>query len=295
VTMKRLTVLGFVLASSVALWARAEALCTIDATRIHLRDVSEGYDEGELASLDLGPAAPPGNSRLVSRSDVLEQLRAAGDDTKSLRMPSMLRVKSAARHWTPDELRDLLTPKLLEALPLGLTLQSSKFTRALVTSPSMTVGSVHFPKFPKREGELTLTVTVDLKQEDVTVLRVPVTVVVLVSEAAIRPTAAKGARVNLIIEHGLSRVSALATALSDTELGGLGLFRICSRSSCCPFWGLADRATFSPSPPKTANIRQASMPRRAPMPSQRLAHCIARRSPATWKTPVHCASVISRW
>ncbi|MET0792545.1 MAG: hypothetical protein ABW061_13570 [Polyangiaceae bacterium] len=220
--------LAFLLASSVALSASAELERTIDSARIHLSDISDGYDDGELASLDLGPAPPPGNSRLLSRSEVEDQLHAAGDDAKNLRMPSSLRVKSASKRWSADELREALTPKLLAGLPLGLKFKSSKLNRALVTSPSIQVGQAHYPKFPKREGELTLTAIVDMMQDGVTVLRVPVTVVVLVTEAATRPAAAKGARINLVIEHGPARVTALATALSDTELGGLGSFRVVS-------------------------------------------------------------------
>jgi hypothetical protein len=109
-------------------------------------------------------------------------------------------------------------------LPFGLTFKTAKLNRSLVTSPSVVIGDAHFPKFPKREGELTLTATVDLLQDGKTVLRVPVTIVVLVTEAATHAAASKGARVNLVIEHGAARVSALATALSDTELGG---------SACC--------------------------------------------------------------
>jgi hypothetical protein len=224
----KLGLFGFLLASSVSLTASAELEHTIDSARIHLSDISDGYDDGELASLDLGPAPPPGNSRLLSRAEVEDQLHAAGDDAKSLRMPSSLRVKSAAKRWSADELRDALTPRLIAALPLGLKFKSSKLNRALVTSPSIKIGDAHFPKFPKREGELTLTAIVDLTQDDVTVVRVPVTVVVLVTEAATRPAAAKGARINLVIEHGPARVTALATALSDTELGALGSFRVSS-------------------------------------------------------------------
>ena len=226
--MNRLSLIGFLLATSVSLSASAEALRTIDSSRIRLSDVSDGYDEGELASLDLGPAPPPGNSRLLSRGEVEDQLRAAGDDTKSLRMPAVLRVKSASKRWSPEDLRDAVTPRVMAALPLGLNFKSIKLNRALVTSPSVKIGNVHFPKFPKREGELTLTATVDFVQDEVTVMRVPVTVVVLVTEAAIRPAASKGARINLIIERGAARVSAVATALSDTELGSMGLFRVAS-------------------------------------------------------------------
>ncbi len=220
--------LGFLLASTLAGAAGAESERTIDTSRIRLSDVSDGYDDGELANLDLGPAPPPGSSKLLSRSEVEDQLHAAGDNAKNLRMPGSLRVKSAAKRWTADELRDALTPKLLAALPIGLKYKNSKLNRAIVTSPSVKIGEAHFPKFPKREGELTLTAIVDLVQDDVTVMRVPVTVVVQVTEAATRPAVSKGARINLVIEHGPARVTALATALSDTELGAMGLFRVAS-------------------------------------------------------------------
>ncbi len=226
--MTKISLLAFVLASSFCLPANAEIERTIDGTRIRLKDVSDGYDEGDLAGLDLGPAPPPGNSRLLSRGEVEDQLRAAGDDAKSLRMPSALRVKSAAKRWSPDDLREAVMPRLMAALPLGLTFKAAKLNRSLVTSPSVLIGAAHFPKFPKREGELTLTATVDLQQDGITVLRLPVTVVVLVTEAATHAAASKGARINLVIEHGAARVTALATALSDTELGALGLFRVAS-------------------------------------------------------------------
>ena len=189
--------------------------------------MSDGYDDGDLASLDLGPAPPPGSSRLLSRSEVEDQLHAAGDDGKSLRMPAVLRVKSAAKRWSVEELTDAVTPKLISALPSGVDFKSSKLNRGIVTSPSVQIGEAHLPRIPKHVGELTVTATVDLLQDDVTVMRVPVTLVVQVTEAATKPTAVeKGARVNLVIEHGLARVTALATTMSDTELGATGLFRV---------------------------------------------------------------------
>ncbi|HEX7450908.1 MAG TPA: hypothetical protein VF294_01405, partial [Polyangiaceae bacterium] len=175
--MTRPSLLGFLLATTLALSASAELSQTIDTARIHLSDVSDGYDDGELASLDLGPAPPPGNSRLLSRVEVEDQLHAAGDDGKSLRMPASVRVKSAAKHWSMDELRDALTPKLVLALPAGVDFKSAKLNRTLVTSPSVKVGEAHLPRIPKHVGELTLTATVDLVQDDVTVVRVPITLV----------------------------------------------------------------------------------------------------------------------
>ena len=223
--MKR-SLFAFFALTAFSLSASAESERTIDTARIHLSDVSDGYDEGELASLDLGPAPPPGNSRLLSRAEVEDLLHAAGDEAKSLRMPAVLRVKSAAKRWSTAELTDAVTPKLLSALPFGVTFKSTKLTRGIVTSPSVKIGNAHFPKIPKRVGELTLTAMVEVQQDDVTVLRVPVNVVVLVTEAATKPAVGKGARINLVIEHGPARVTALATALSDTELGESGLFRV---------------------------------------------------------------------
>jgi hypothetical protein len=219
---------GFLLATTFCLPASAEAERTIDTARIHLSDVSDGYDEGDLATLDLGPAPPPGNSRLLSRNEVEDQLHAAGDDAKSLRMPAVLRVKSAAKRWSAAELTDALMPKLLAALPFGTKFKSAKLTRGIVTSPSAVIGNARFPKIPKHEGETTLTVTVDVQQDDVTVIRVPVNVVLFVTDAATKPAAEKGARVNLVIEHGPARVTALAMALSDIELGDTGMFRVAS-------------------------------------------------------------------
>jgi hypothetical protein len=226
--MKRASLLAFAILGALALPAPAGAELerTIDGARIRLADVSDGYDDGDLASLDLGPAPPPGNTRLLSRGEVEDQLRAAGDDAKKLRMPRSLRVKSASKRWTPDELRDALTPKVIAALPPGLQFRSAKLNRALVTSPSVVVGDAHIPRFPKRTGELTLTATVDLMQDGATVLRVPVTVIVMVTEQATLPAAGKGARVKLMIRTGSASVSALATALSDTELGGVGSFKV---------------------------------------------------------------------
>ena len=50
-------------------------------------------------------------------------------------MPASLRVKSAAKRWSPEELRDALTPKLMSALPVGVNFKSAKLNRAMVTSP----------------------------------------------------------------------------------------------------------------------------------------------------------------
>jgi len=224
----RFSLFGFLLTSALALSARAESEQTIDSARIRLADVSDGYDGAELGELDLGPAPPPGNSRLVSRAEVEDQLHAAGDDAKKLRMPSALRVKSAAKRWSAEEVRTAFEAKLKSALPTGINYRSMRLSRVLVTSPRATIGDARFPRLQKREGEQTVTATVEVRQDDELLLRLPVTVIVNVTEAGMRPALEKGARVNLVIEHGPARVTALAIALSDAELGDTTSFRVSS-------------------------------------------------------------------
>lgn len=218
-------VLGLCLSLSHGAHAESERL--IDGTRVHLSDVSQDFD-GDVAELDLGPAPPPGNTRTLPRSEVEAQLRAAGADASKLHMPRSLILRSAARHWSGEDLRALLEPGLSSALPHGVTLRTLKYLHPLVTSPKITVGDAHFPKIPKHQGEFTLTATVDLRQDDIVVLRVPVTVVVEVSEEATRPALLRGSRVSVVIEHGGARVSAVALSMSDAELGDITFFRVAS-------------------------------------------------------------------
>lgn len=225
--MNRLRLSTLAATLCLSLPAHAQAERTIDRTRIHLSDVSEGFD-GELAALDLGAAPTPGNSRTVPRSEVEAQLRAAGEDTKKLHMPASIVIRSAARRFSGAELTSLFQPQLAAALPRGISLRQLKLTRTLVASPSVTVGEAHFPKIPKHEGELTVTATVELRQGDEVVARVPVTAIIDVSREATRPALERGARVNVVIEHGGAKVSALALSMSDAELGEIILFRVAS-------------------------------------------------------------------
>jgi Chaperone for flagella basal body P-ring formation len=227
VSLKHLTFPVLALAMSFSARVDAQAELTIDSPRVHLSDVSQDFD-GEIARLDLGPAPPPGNTRTLPRAEVEEELRAAGEDTKKLHMPRNVVIRSASRRWSGEELKALLEPSLSAALPHGIRVRQLKYSRALLTSPKITVGDVHLPKIPKHEGELTLTATVDLRQDDVVVLRVPVTLIVDVSVEATRPALSRGSRVSVVIEHGGARVSAVALAMSDAELGDVTLFRVAS-------------------------------------------------------------------
>jgi hypothetical protein len=212
---------------SVSLPASAEGERTVEGARVHLRDVSDGF-EGEIAELDLGAAPPPGNTRTLPRAEVEAQIRAAGGDSAKLRMPRSLLIRSASRRWSAQEIEDMFEPPLTAALPRGVTLRQVKYSHSLVTSPKITVGDARIPKLPKHAGELTVTATVDLRQEDAVVARIPVTVVVDIGLEATRPMMEKGARVTVVIDHGGARVSAVALSMSNADLGEVILFRVTS-------------------------------------------------------------------
>ncbi len=226
-SVTRFTLSVAAIALSVSLPASAEGERTVDSARVHLSDVSDGF-EGEIAGLDLGAAPPPGSTRTLPRSEVEAEIRAAGGDTSRLRMPRSLLIRSASRRWSGHELEDMFEPPLSAALPHGVTLRQVKYSHSLVTSPKITVGYAHIPKLPKHEGELTVTATVDLRQEDAVVARVPVTVVLDIGLEATRPMMEKGSRVSVVIDHGGARVSAVALSMSDADLGDIILFRVTS-------------------------------------------------------------------
>jgi Chaperone for flagella basal body P-ring formation len=220
---------GFVFATWLSTTASAEAERVVDGLRIELADITDAYS-GDLSHLDLGAAPPPGSSRLIERAEVETELRRAGADPRALRMPRVLRVKSAAKHWSAEELKRTFEPALEKAMPRGVKLVRSTLTRGVVTSPRALVGQAHLPPLPKQAGPLTVTATAELRVEDVIVARVPITLGLEVSAEGAAPFMEKGARVTVVIEHGAARVSALAVALADAELGEVAQFRVTSTS-----------------------------------------------------------------
>jgi hypothetical protein len=205
--------------------AAAEATRTLDSTRIHLGDLLSVTDT-ELAAVDLGPAPPPGSSRLISREDVARELQAQGLEQKKLSFPSVIRVVSASRRFSPSEVSALLLPEVNAALPPGVTLQQLKVSRGLVTSPRVRVGQIKLPKLARRSGNVEVTLVADLLNDSEVVTRLAVGLTLNVSEQAVAPLIDKGARVDLVILSGSARISASATALEAGSLGEILSFKV---------------------------------------------------------------------
>jgi len=205
--------------------ATAETTRTLDRTRVHLGDLLSTQDS-ELGAVDLGPAPPPGSSRLISREDVVRELRVQGLEQRKLNIPEVMRVVSASRRYTPSEVSALLLPQVSSALPPGVELQQLKISHGIVTSPRVQVGPIKLPKLARRAGSVDVTVVADLLNEGEIVTRLAFGLTLNVSEQAAAPLVDKGARVELVILSGSARISAGAVALEAANLGEVIPFKV---------------------------------------------------------------------
>jgi hypothetical protein len=205
--------------------AMAEELRLIRGAQIHLSDLVASLP-AEVPDLELGAAPPPGSSRLLPKSEIENAASRSGVSLKSLKLPHVVRVTSAAKRWSTDELVSAALPTLTRALPNGVTVKRVKTSAKAVTSPNASVSGVRLPKLPRREGEHMTTATIELSHEDEIVARIPLALTLNISSAAALPAVTKGARVQLVIESGPARITAAAIALADGEVGETLQFRV---------------------------------------------------------------------
>jgi hypothetical protein len=203
--------------------ARSEPIRTIDSPRILVVDVVSAADGGDV---ELGPAPPPGGSRLVERREVEARLRESGGTAAKLDMPAVVRVVRAARRMTPTELHAEAEPVLTAALPMGVSLVSLQFSRGIVVPPHAAVRKASVPKLPHRAGPMKTTVMFEIIEGADVAARVPGTVTLDISERAAQPTVVRGARLDVVIEKGPARVTAVGFALSDADVGEVVSVRV---------------------------------------------------------------------
>lgn len=198
--------------------AHAEPTRTIDHARILLGDVISSAPDG-LADLDLGPAPPPGSSRLLTKPDLERELRQRGVDVAKLAIPAAVRLVGAARHIAPDKLAALAAPFIEKELPPGVTLSSVRASYEVVVPPGAEVRSALVPRIVRQKGSQRSTATIELACDGDPVAKVPVAVVLEVSEQAARPDVARQSRLNLYLERGAVKVSTVGQVLTDANVG----------------------------------------------------------------------------
>ncbi len=180
----------------------------------------------ELADVDLGAAPPPGQSRLVSREEMLRRIQDAGLDAVSVKLPPAVRVTRSSFRLSPKELVELTRPALAGSLPKGARIVGLSASRGAVLAKGTTLAGVKLPKLPKRVGQVSVTLVAELGQEGVVTARLPLRAVLDLDAAATRPAVARGARVDVVIENGRVKVGASAVALADAELGEVSTFKV---------------------------------------------------------------------
>ncbi|MFO0565965.1 MAG: flagella basal body P-ring formation protein FlgA [Polyangiaceae bacterium] len=224
--MKRaLTALSFFLAVSWSAAALAAPATVVDGARVRLVDILPSVAR-DVADTDLGPAPPPGGTRLFSKDELVRLVEDAGVDPKGIPLPANARVVRSALRLAPSELEAQAKARLAPDLPAGVRLVGMKSRRGVVVGKAASLSAVKLPKLPRRVGQVTLTATAEFSDDGAVVARVPLSVVLELAERATEPLIARGARVELVIEQGSTRVSASALAMADANRGDTVTFKV---------------------------------------------------------------------
>ncbi len=208
------TALAVVLAAS---FVAADESRTVSRARLKVSDLVRASDE--IGSVDLGPAPPPGASRLVARAEIEDHIRASGMDPKGMKLPASIRVVSASMRFTPEALAKAATPAIVKALPPGVTLSRVEPSRDLVTHPGTTVRLATVPKLPRQKGPSQSSAMLELVTEDGVVTKLPVAISVDISDAAAHADVPRGGRLEVYYERGAIKIATTGVALSDVDVG----------------------------------------------------------------------------
>lgn len=217
------------LSLSLPLSASAEPTRSIDHARLLAGDVIPSAPPG-VAEIDMGPAPPPGGNRLLTRNEIELTLRRRGVDTTKLAIPQSLRIIGASRRIVPAELTTLFTPFIVKRLPPGVTLTKMQPGYDVVVSPNATVGAVDIPRHPRQKGTFRTTATVEMVSDGEVVARVPVPVVLEVSDEAAHPDVTRGSRIALVIDRRSLRIMTQGSCMLDANVGDVTSVLVVSTS-----------------------------------------------------------------
>lgn len=180
----------------------------------------------ELQSLEIGPSPPPGSSRLVLRRELERRLSQAGVTHRDLDLPRASRIETLSERWSSERLREAATEQALRVLPPGIELAQVKTQSQQVVPAGTRVSGVEIGKIPRRAGTQTLPAMLLLEYGGSVVRRVPVSLVLNVSEASTLPLVSRGALVRVYVQRTGARIAAQAEALQDGNAGDTIQFRI---------------------------------------------------------------------
>ncbi len=200
--------------------AQAETVQWANSPRVYFRDLVP-QASGNLASLDLGQAPPPGGSRLYSNDELRTFAYLAHESLKGLDIPNGVRVKRATRHLSELDLDSLIRPALSVLLPEGVLLKNLNLPKTLISVPGVQVGDIQMPRLPKHAGMSRISPVVQLMAGGVLVMRLTISADLQLDERASRYALERGSMINLVIDTGTTRISAAATLSSPADVGDI--------------------------------------------------------------------------
>jgi hypothetical protein len=205
--------------------AEAEKIVSVTTRRLQLAQLWPACPAA-LCTADLGAAPPPGTSLLLARDAIVRALAKLSRELPELGLPEAVRVQSEARVLAPDQVNDLAYASVQSALPVGVTLTRVESKLPLTVPLTSTFGRTELPRIPRRAGPLTTSGTIEVLHEGVVYARAPVTLLLVVSEAAARPDVIKGSDLTLVIARNGATISARGVAMQDAEIGQVALFKV---------------------------------------------------------------------
>jgi hypothetical protein len=197
----------------------------VERARLRVGDVVAGAPT-EIADLDLGPAPPPGGSRVVGKNEVEEKIRSAGFEVSRVKVPAAVRLVAASRHIAPAELNELCQVELVKVLPAGISVVKANAPRELVVTPSATVREAKIGRPPRQKGQFQTTAMLEFQSEGEIVARAAIPVTLDVSERAALPDVPRGRRITLFVAKKGIRVSTTGVAQTDANVGDVASVQV---------------------------------------------------------------------
>lgn len=193
---------------------------SVRGARVHLGDVLTNAPP-EWRSLDLGPSPSAGGSRIVERADVERALREGGVAIRGT-IPSAVRVVRRTVRLDTQALENAVRDAVARSpLPAGVALSAVRPSRAVEVAEGWTRVVADIPRPPHHAGPFATTAMLAFEGEEGLLARVPVAVVVDVSDAAAVFDIARGASIRLVVRRGLIEVTVSGTTTTDADIGGI--------------------------------------------------------------------------
>lgn len=174
----------------------------------------------ELAELDLGPAPGAFGSRLYSRAELEQAARAAGVATPQ-KLPSAVRVLRKMTTLDALGVQEAAQRAYASAPRAHATLGAVKRSGKVQVPAGYTDVSLDLPKFPRRAGALSTSITIVFSRDGEPLARIDASAQFALAPEHALPEVARGSSVSLAIRRGSVEVTTPALVTRDADAGDI--------------------------------------------------------------------------